>query len=182
MNRLPATAHRLSIGLVALLLIAVGAAAVAWRVDAEPVAGWVDRLDERAALDAAQASWWIWVLVGVTVLALGWGLLLLATNIRPRAVDDALLDGSDQTGTLTVAPKLMANAAAEELAGNPMFQKVTAKAIDDRSRSIIRLEVSAAPNRSFDEVTAPVADTVTAIRTALGDSGVHVQAFVHLDR
>jgi hypothetical protein len=182
MNRLPATAHRLSVGLVALLLIVVGAAAVAWRVGAEPVAGWVDRLDERAALDAAQASWWVWVLAGVTVIAIGWGLLLLATNVRPRAVDDALLNGSDQTGTLTVAPKLIANAAATELAGNPLFQKVTAKAIDDRSRSIIRLEVSATPNRSFDEVTAPVAETVTAIRTALGDSGVHVQALIHLDR
>ncbi|MFE0750653.1 hypothetical protein [Gordonia sp. NPDC058843] len=182
MNRLPATAHRLTVGLMALLLIAIGAAAVAWRIDAEPVAGWIERLDERAALDAAQASWWVWVLAGVTVIAVGWGLLLLATNIRPRAVDDALLDGSDATGTLTVAPKLIANAAAAELAGNPLFQKVTAKAIDDRSRSIIRLEVSATPNRSFDEVTAPVTETVTAIRTALGESGVHVQAFVHLDR
>lgn len=182
MNRLPATAHRLSVGLVALLLIAVGAAAVAWRIDAQPVAGWVDRLDERAALDAAQASWWVWVLAGVTVVAIGWGLLLVATNVRPRAVDDALLDGSDQTGALTVAPKLIAIAAATELAGNPLFQKVTAKAIDDRSRSIIRLEVSATPNRSFDEVTAPVAETVAAIRTALGESGVHVQALIHLDR
>ncbi|AFR49741.1 hypothetical protein [Gordonia sp. KTR9] len=182
MNRLPAIAHRLSVGLVAVLLIVVGAAAMAWRVGIEPVAGWVERLDERAALDAAQASWWIWALAGLTVIAVGWGLLLLATNIRPRAVDDAVLDGSDQTGTLTVAPKLIANAAAAELAGNPLFQKATAKAIDDRSRSIIRLEVSARPTRRFDEVTAPVADTVTAIRTALGDSGVHVQAFVHLDR
>ncbi len=182
MNRLPATAHRLSVGLVALLLIAVGAAAVAWRIDAQPVAGWVDRVDERAALEAAQASWWVWVLAGVTVMAIGWGLLLLATNVRPRAVGDALLDGSDQTGALTVAPKLIANAAATELAGNPLFQKVTAKAIDDRSRSIIRLEVSATPNRSFDEVTAPVAETVAAIRTALGESGVHVQALIHLDR
>ncbi|WP_238419880.1 hypothetical protein [Gordonia sp. 'Campus'] len=182
MNRLPATAHRLSVGLVALALIAIGGAAIAWRVGVEPVAGWVDRLDERAVLDAAQASWWTWVLVGVAVLAVGWGLLLLATNIRPRAVDDALLDGSDQTGTLTVAPKLIANAAAQELAGNPMFQKVTAKAIDDRARSLIRLEVSAKPNRGFDEVAAPVAETVAAIRTALGQSGVDVQAFVHLDR
>ncbi|WP_439029291.1 hypothetical protein [Gordonia terrae] len=181
MNRLPATAHRLSVGLVALVLIAVGGAAVAWRVGADPVAGWVERFDERAALDAAQASWWTWVLAGMTVIAVGWGLLLLATNIRPRAVDDALLDGSDATGTLTVAPKVIASAAATELAGNPLFQKVTAKAIDDRSRSIIRLEVSAKPNRSFDEVTAPVSDTVAAIRTALGQSGVDVQAFVHLD-
>ena len=82
MNRLPATAHRLSIGLVALLLIAVGAAAVASQVDAQPVAGWVDRLDERAALDAAQASWWVWVLAGVTVIAIGWGLLLQRMTVR----------------------------------------------------------------------------------------------------
>ena len=73
MNRLPATAHRLSVGLVALLLIIVGVGAVAWKVEAQPVAGWVDRLDERAALDAAQASWWVWVLAGATVIAIGWG-------------------------------------------------------------------------------------------------------------
>jgi len=182
MNRLPASFHRLTAAFVALALIAVGAGAIAWRTGLDPVADWIDSIDEAAFERSATASWWIWVLIAAAVVALGWGLLLLSTNIRPRAVEDVDLDGSDETGTLTIAPKLIAAAVADQLEGNPLFQNVTAKAIDDRARSIIRVQVTARPDRSYRAIAGPVGDAVTSIRTALGDSGVHVQAFVHLER
>lgn len=182
MNRLPATFHRLSIALVALALIAVGGGAIAWRADIHPVHEWIDRIDETAIARAIAQPWWMWVLVAVAVVALGWGLLLISTNIAPRAVDDVALPDSDETGALTIAPKLIAAAVTDELEGNPLLHKVSATAIDDRARSIIRVVVTARPNRSYDEISGPVEAAVDSITTALGASDVHVQAFVHFEK
>lgn len=181
MNRLPTSFHRLSVTVLALALIVVGGGAIAWRTGLHPVDEWIVRIDDSALARAVEQSWWIGVLIATAVIALGWGLLLLSTNIAPRAVDDVDLEGSDETGTLTIAPKLIASAVTDELEGNPLFQKVSAKAIDDRSRSIIRVEVTARPNRTYAEITGPVETAVESITTALGDSDVHVQAFVHFE-
>ncbi|MBY4574005.1 hypothetical protein ACN94_10460 [Gordonia paraffinivorans] len=182
MNRLPALLHRLTVALVALAMIAVGGGAIAWRLRVRPVDGWIDRVDESALARAVEQQWWIWVLIGTTVIALGWGLLLLSTNIAPRAVDDIALAGSDNAGTLTIAPKLIASAVADELEGNPLFQKVSAKAIDDRARSIIRVVVTARPDRTHAEVSGPVDRAMDSIVAALGESDVHVQGFIHLEK
>ncbi|WP_232716659.1 hypothetical protein [Gordonia metallireducens] len=182
MNRLPASLHRLSVALVALTMIAVGGGAIAWRTDIDPVHEWIDRVDETAIERATEQAWWLWVLVAVAVVALGWGLLLISTNIAPRAVDDIELPDSDETGGLTIAPKLIASAVIAELEGNPLLHKVSATAIDDRARSIIRVVVTARPNRSYDEINAPVEAAVDSITTALGTSDVHVQAFVHFEK
>lgn len=177
MNRLPATFHRLSIALIALALIAVGGGAIAWRASIHPVHEWIDRIDETAISRSIAQPWWMWVLVAV-----GWGLLLISTNIAPRAVDDVTLPDSDETGALTIAPKLIAAAVTDELEGDPLLHKVSATAIDDRARSIIRVVVTARPNRSYDEISGPVEAAVESITTALGASDVHVQAFVHFEK
>ncbi|MDS1115635.1 hypothetical protein RD149_17935 [Gordonia westfalica] len=182
MNRLPATFHRLSIALIALALIAVGGSAIAWRASIHPVHEWIDRIDETAISRSIAQQWWMWVLIAVAVVAVGWGLLLISTNIAPRAVDDVTLPDSDETGALTIAPKLIAAAVTDELEGDPPLHKVSATAIDDRARSIIRVVVTARPNRSYDEISGPVEAAVESIKTALGASDVHVQAFVHFEK
>ncbi|MCD2143989.1 alkaline shock response membrane anchor protein AmaP [Gordonia paraffinivorans] len=168
--------------IVALAMIAVGGGAIAWRMGAHPVDEWIDRVDQTAFSRAVEQQWWIWVLIATTVIALGWGVLLLSTNIAPRAVDDVRLAGSDEAGTLTIAPKLIASAVADELEGNPLFQKVSAKAIDDRARRIIRVVVTARPNRTYAEICGPVDRATDSIVAALGESDVHVQGFIHLEK
>ncbi|WP_132992647.1 hypothetical protein [Gordonia zhaorongruii] len=182
MNRLPAIFHRLSVGLVALLLIVVGGGTVAWRTGLDPIADWIERIDAGAIGRFAHENWWTFVVIGVAVLALVWGLSLIRSVIRPGSVTDLELDGSDETGTMIVAPKQIANAVADELSAHPIFDKVSAKAVNDRSRDMIRLEVTARPTRSIAEMSVPVGDATDAIRDAVAGTDMHVQALVHLEK
>ena len=182
MNRLPAVLHRLSIGLIGLLLVAVGVVAVLWNVGVSPVVDTVDRIDNDAVGRFVDSGWWTLVLVGIVVLALVWALPLIVSAVRPGAVDDLDLAGSDETGAMTIAPKLIASAVADELSGDPMFTSVSARALDDRARSIIRLEVTASSVRTYPEVAERVGAVTDQIREAVAGANVHVQAFVHLEK
>jgi uncharacterized protein YbjT (DUF2867 family) len=54
------------------------------------------------------------------------------------------------------------------------------KAVDDRGRSLIRIEVTAPPRYSFDEVAATLDPAIEHIRAAVDGADIHVQALVHL--
>lgn len=181
MNRAPAALHRISVGLLGLAALVVGLGAVLWKLDVNPIQTWVDRIDEGWAARAADAAWWPAILAGVLLVALVWGWKLITTAIAPGRPGTLTLEGSDDSGSLTVAPKLIAAAVAEELSASPVLDKATAKATDDRGRMIIRLTAVAAPTHSYAEVADVVGDAVADIRRAVGDSGLHVQALVHLE-
>lgn len=180
MNRGPAILQRLTVGLVGLVCLAVGLAAIGWQTDIEPVHGWVDDLDPTWATTAVAASWWPAVLAGIVVVGLVWGWSLLATAVRPGKVDDLVLGGSGAEGSLMVPPKLIASAVAEELSAHTMFDQASAKATDDRGRSMIRIEVTAPPRYSYDEIAAVLGPVVANIRNAVDGADIHVQALVHL--
>lgn len=181
MNRGPAAWHRITVGLVGLLLLLVGVSAVLWRTDVAPVHEWVNRIDQGWAARTADTAWWPVLLVVVVVVAVVWGWRLIATTVRPGKVDDLLLDGSDLSGTLTVAPKLIASAVGEDLARAPALDRVVARATDDRGRKIIRLTVTAEPSHDYAEIASVVGDAVEDIRDAVDGADIHVQAFVHLE-
>ncbi|GAC66460.1 hypothetical protein [Gordonia soli] len=182
MNRLPAALHRISVGLIGLLLLVVGIGAILWRAGVEPVVGWIDRFDADAPRRIVETDWWAAVLVGVVLIATLWGWRLIVSRIRPGRVADLVLDGSDGDGAMTIAPKLIAAAVADDLRKNTIFDRVAATATDDRGRKIIRLTVTAPPTHSYPEIAAMVGDAVEDIRTAVDGSDVHVQALVHLEK
>ncbi|GAA4670074.1 hypothetical protein [Gordonia humi] len=182
MNRLPAVLHRLSTGLIGLVLVVIGAVAVLWNIGVSPVVDALDRVDNDAVGRFADSGWWTLVLVGIVVLTLVWALPLIVSAVRPGAVDDLDLAGSDETGTMNIAPKLIASAVADELSGDPMFTAVSARALDDRARSIIRLEVTANSVHTYPEVAERVGAVTDQIREAVAGADVHVQAFVHLEK
>jgi hypothetical protein len=180
MNRGPVIVHRLTVGLFGLLFLAVGGAALAWQAGLEPVKGWVDRLDPTWATTVTTASWWWAVLLGIVVVSLLWGLWLLSAASRPGKVDDLVLTGSGADGIMTVPPKLIASAVSDELSAHTMFDAASVKAVDDRGRSLIRIEVTAPPRYSFDEVAATLDPAIEHIRAAVDGADIHVQALVHL--
>lgn len=182
MNRLPATAHRLTTGLIGLLLVVVGAAAICSKFDVAPVAGWINRIDTDRIGRFTDGGWWTAVLAGIVVVTLLWAIPLIVSTVRPSATDDVELAGSDETGSMSVAPKLIASAVADELTGDPMFTSVSARALNDRARSIIRVEVTAKPERTYPEIAEKVSVAADQIRDALAGSDVYVQAFIHLER
>ncbi|MFW0785095.1 hypothetical protein AAFP35_11275 [Gordonia sp. CPCC 206044] len=181
MNHGPAAVHRITVGLIGVMLLVVGAGAIAWRAGAEPIVGWIDRVDGDAIVRFADGPWWPVVLVAIVVVALVWGTRLVTASIAPGSVDDLILDGSGADGALTVPPKLIAGAVAEDLKGHTMFDRVAVKALDDRNRKIIRLTVTTRPTRSYAEIAKVVGDATDAVRTAVDGSDIHVQALVHLE-
>ncbi|MEE3852785.1 hypothetical protein VZC37_20770 [Gordonia sp. LSe1-13] len=181
MNRRPAAWHRLTVGLVGVLLVGVGLGAILWRIDVDPVHGWIERIDQGWAARMADTDWWPVLVGGVLVVAALWGWRLVAGTIRPGKVDDLVLDGSDHTGTISVSPKLIATAVGSDLERNPAIDAVDAKATDDRGRKIIRLTVTAQATHTYDDLASIVGEAVDAVREALDGAQIHVQAFVHLE-
>lgn len=182
MNRLPATLHRLSTFTIAVILLVIGASALLWKFDRQPAADWIERIDSGAVARYVEQPWWIPTLIGVAVIATVWGLALLGAAIRPHAIDDVRLDGSDQLGDLTIAPKLVADAIAEELEATTLFSSVSTRALDDRGHRLIRIEVTSSARHSYDEVVERLGDAVASVTTAFGDSDIGVQAFIHMDQ
>ncbi|WAC56157.1 hypothetical protein [Gordonia sp. SL306] len=181
MNRGPAAWHRLTVGLFGVVFLVVGLGAILWRTDVTPVRDRIERIDEGWVARFADTGWWPVVLIGLALLAVIWGWRLIAATIRPGKVDDLVLQGSDQSGSLTVAPKLIAGAVADELASDPRVDRAVAKATDDRGRKIIRLTVTATPTHSYAEIAGSVGEAVEDIREALDGADIHVQALVHLE-
>lgn len=181
MNRRPAALLRITVALVAILLLVIGIGAILWKLGVDPVQTWINRIDQRAGARATEQSWWPAVLVAVALVALVWGWWLISTVIRPGRADDVDLAGSGTEGDMTVAPKLIAEAVGADLATAPELDRVVAKATDDRGRTIIRVTVTAAPTRSYSEIASVVGDAVDHVREALAGSAAHVQAMVHLE-
>lgn len=181
MNRLPAAVHRFTTALIGLVLLVVGLAALAWNLEVQPFVDWMNNIDTGAVGRFADSGWWTLVLAGIVLITLLWAIPLIVSSLRPGKIDDVELDGSGETGTMTVAPKLIAAAAADELSGDTTFTSVSARALNDRARSIIRLEVTARPDHPYPEIADKVGVVTDQIREAIGGSDVHVQAFVHLE-
>ncbi|MFW0792544.1 hypothetical protein AAFP30_01905 [Gordonia sp. CPCC 205515] len=181
MNRRPAALLRITVAIVAVLLLIIGIGAILWKLGVDPVQTWINRIDQRAGQTATEQSWWPAVLVAVALVALIWGWCLIATVIRPGKTDDVLLADSGPGGQMTVPPKLIADAVGADLAAAPELDRVSSKATDDRGRTIIRMTVTADPTRSYAEIASVVGDAVEHVRGALDGSDTHVQAMVHLE-
>ncbi|MFZ2510024.1 MAG: hypothetical protein WAW85_02890 [Gordonia sp. (in: high G+C Gram-positive bacteria)] len=182
MNAIPAAWNRISVGVVGLLLVLVGLALLFSQIQVGPVSDWVGNIDSGKVDDAVDSDWWTWVLVGVVVVAALWGFRLLATLIRPQAAPRLLLDGSGPDGRLVIAPGVIASAVAAQLGEHRCFDEVSVKAIDDRGVKLLRIVVTADPNRSYEDLTAVLGDVIDQILAAIPDSGLHVQTLIHLER
>ncbi|MGC5246999.1 hypothetical protein ACPXB3_08765 [Gordonia sp. DT219] len=180
MNRLPVMVHRLTAAVIGLACIVIGIGALGWQLDITPIKGWVDALDPTWATTATAADWWWAALLGAVVVALVWGVSLLGAAARPGKVDDLILTGSGADGILTVPPKLIAAAVADELSGKTMFDEASVRALDDRGRSIIRIDVTAPPRYSYGQIAEVLGPAVDDIRRAVDGADIHVQALVHL--
>lgn len=181
MNRGPAALHRLSVALIGLVALVIGVGMITDRLDVAPVTDWLDRLDTSAVSRFVASGWWPLVLIGIAVITAYWALKLIGSAIRPGKADDLMLAGSDASGSLSVPPRLIASAVADELSTATTLSSSNVKALDDRGRTIIRIVATARPTQSYDQAVATLAPALDHVRTAVEGSDVHVQAFVHLE-
>ncbi|MGW0037383.1 hypothetical protein [Gordonia sp. NPDC003376] len=181
MNRGPVALHRFTTAVIGLLCLVVGLGAIAHETGIAPVTDWEDRLDASWATTAIDASWWWAVLLGLVVVGLVWGTLLIATVWRPGKAD-AVTIPSPTPGQITLPPKLIAASITESLSAKPMFGEASATAVDDRGRRLIRIEVTATPGHSYDEVAAALAPALRNVRRAVEGTDIGIQALVHLEQ
>ncbi|ALG86038.1 hypothetical protein [Gordonia phthalatica] len=182
MNRGAAALHRLSVGLLGVLLVAFAIAVVLTRFSVRPVSDWVSRIDTAAVADATGTGWFAAVVAAVALVALFWGWRLIRTTIAPQHPDVVTLAHSGPEGMLTVPPKVVAQAVESSLREQTVLRQAHVRAIDDRGSTIIRITVEARPERSYDEIISILARPIEDLRTAFAGSGVHVQAMVHFER
>lgn len=147
--------------LLGLALIAVGAAAVAWRRGYLPDD--YARVDAHALRDASESSWWLWA-VGLTGLLLVLvGLRWLLGHLPHRSAGAQPLPSSNSNGRLTVDASAIASAAAENLAARPNIVSAKGRALRDRDGVV--LEVRAVIDPAAD--LYGVADDAAATRRQL---------------
>jgi len=102
---------RLAAFVIGVLLIAAGAAALAWRFAI--IAG--DRVELDGLTDVPQQDWWPWATGAGGVLLVFLGLSWLVKHLPRRGTGQLNLTGSDETGRLTADANAAASTAGKVL-------------------------------------------------------------------
>lgn len=148
---------RVAAFVVALVLIAGGAAALIWWF--RLVADLPTSVPASTLHDASTRSWWPWaVAVGGLVLVLV-GLRWLVAHLPRRAVSHLSLPGSDRSGRLRVACRPLAAAAAESMRTTPGVTSSSGRVRRERGQLVATLRATITPDADLATV-ASAADSV----------------------
>ncbi|WP_432572095.1 hypothetical protein [Kineococcus sp. SYSU DK005] len=161
---------RVVTALLGLVLLAGGAAAVAWW------GGWLARvlpgapreLSTAGADGVVEAGWFAAACaaaaVVLAVLALWW----LLAHVPRRGAGTLSLPGSGAGGQLRLEPDGVADAGARELELTPGVRSAGGRVLDDRGELVVELRATVEPTADLGEVAA-AADGVSArLRQVLG--------------
>ena len=117
MSRAAIALDRAAALVVAVILIAVGAGAVAWWLD---LLTWLPAArDTSVVRDGTHQPWWPWAAGGAGLIAMVAGLRWMIAHLPDRGVGDLMLTGSGPDGALRAASGPVAHAAAQALAAAP---------------------------------------------------------------
>lgn len=169
---------RIAALLLGLVLLALGAGMIIWTthlIDGAPA-----YLTAPGLLTAAGTAWWPWATTGagllLVVLGLRW---LLAHRPARRAGSLTLADSDLAQGCLSADLGSLATAAAAELQEHPAIRSARGKAVIDRGRPSIHLDVTAAGTDTLAHA-AQAADQVAATATGMLGDAIAVQTRLHV--
>ncbi|TDE09629.1 hypothetical protein [Jiangella asiatica] len=166
MRRGAAATERLVVLLVGLVLLALGAAAVAWERGWIPDA--VDRVDATALLDRTGESWWPWVegLVGLllVLVAVAW----LLAHTRRSVMTRLPLSGSGRTGKLDVDSGALVSAASGVLDNAPGVRARGGRVLREPRELVVELRAAIDPGADLDETAEAAERASAALRSCLG--------------
>jgi hypothetical protein len=166
--------------LLALLLIAGGAATLLWGT--EQVPGLDGAADLSAVTDAANKSWWPWTVgIGGAVLTL-LGLRWLFAHVRRPGTDPIRLKGSDRSGRLTAEAGPVAEAAAQALALTPGVRSAQGAVIRDRGQVVARISATVDPSADLSVVAAAADKVNVQLRDVLGRDDLRCRVQLKLAR
>lgn len=161
------------------LLLIVGVAMVIWTthlIDGTPA-----YLTAPGLVLAAQTAWWPWAVTAAGILLVVLGLRWLATH-RParRAGNLTLADSNLTDGCLSADLGSLADAAAAELRERPAIRSASGKAVIDRGKPSIHLDVTAAGTDTLAHAAA-AADEVAATAVGMLGDAIAVQTRLHVN-
>lgn len=157
---------RLAAGALAVVLIAAGGAALAWRYDLIPDAS--ERLEINGLTELPQTGWWPWATGVGGVLLVIVGLTWLARHLPRRGTGRLRLPGSDETGRLTADANAAASAAGQVLAQTPGVRSGSGRIVLDRGQVVAEITATLEPGADLDAVRAAAEQTGQELHEVIG--------------
>lgn len=180
MSRAVTALDRLLALLLGLVLIAVGAAAVAWQV------GWLSWAPRNAVTPRTRTvieqDWWPWATGAGGIVAVLLGLWWLAAHVPRRGLGQLRLPGSGAAGILRVNTSAVASAAADSLAATDGVQSASGRAFTDRGRPTIALTANVDPMADLAVVREGAVRVRGEIGQALGGGVLPTRIQLHVAR
>lgn len=163
---------------VAVALIAAGAATLLWRLEIGFARRAMKHADPTWYAEAPQQGWWDWAIGCGAIACLLAGVWLIVANVRPHRVGTVELAGTDALGTFTANVNQVGRAVAAMLARHQAVHSATATTVVDRGHRTLRLTIVAAPEITLEHLRRLAADSVADIDVALAGAEIAVQVFV----
>lgn len=181
MRRSTLVLDRLTALLTGLLLLAAGAALIAWPTGrlARLWPGTPDRLATGSALRVTDQAWWPWACGAAGALAVVAGAWWLLAHLPRRGIDALLLPGSGREGRLLLAPDGPAEAAASVFAETPGVRSARGRIVRERGETVVDISATLDPHADLADVAAAADAVATDLRAVLGRDDV--SARVRLD-
>ncbi|WP_405059537.1 alkaline shock response membrane anchor protein AmaP [Kribbella sp. NBC_01505] len=151
--------------LIALSLLAVGGAMVAWQYGELPSAP--DSITAGPLTDPTGTEWWPWATGAGGVVAILFGLWWLARHLPRRVGGRFALSGGDGSGKLVADAHSAVDAAAQALARTPGIRDGSGHVVADRGQLVAELTCTIEPTADLDQVHAAAARTAAELATVV---------------
>lgn len=182
MSTATAALDRIIVLILAILLIAGGAGALLLAFDVDPVAERARDIDPTVIGRWSGNDWFIWVLVGVAVVALLLAIWFIAANARLRRPETVVDAESDETGELRYTLGTVASGAADHLERLPGVRRASSRAEVDRGTETMTFTVNIANNAHLGPILEECSQTAADLADAIDhghDTGVRF--LLHVD-
>lgn len=182
MTRSAVFVDRLATLLVAVLLIAGGAAIFVWNktlFDGIP-----EFITAPGLVTAANTAWWPWATTGVGIVLIVLALRWLISHRPAARVGRTALSGStrQQTpGRSTGDVSEVASASARALEADPSINKASGKAIVDRRRRTLDIVATAASPDLLAEAVRAADRVASDAVTMIGDDTLAARTLIRID-
>jgi hypothetical protein len=169
MSRLTVAVDRIVVVLLALALLAAGAAAAAWQTGRLLPSGMTggEPLALPWARDVGDRAWWPWAVGALGVVLIALGVRWLVAHL-PRRPGRTALAGSEPTGRLSLDLQQVASAAAAELATHAGIRSARGHTVEDRGRVLVRVVATVEPDALLPAVVASADLTRQHLEGAVG--------------
>lgn len=171
---------RLAAFVAGLLLLAGGAAALAWKYEIFTDAPARIRLPDAPALVAE--DWWPWAIgaagIVLVLLALGW----LLRHIPRRRINRLSLAGSSAEGRLSADVDSAVGAAAQVLAGHPGVRSCSGHLITDRGEVVAELKTTIDPDADLDQLRLATDQVLTELHAMVGRDELRTRVLLRTAR